>query len=71
MDARGMNITLNGKSRRLRKETTAADLVGSLGLSGRRLALEVNGEIVPRSELESFLLRDGDKVEIVHAVGGG
>lgn len=71
MDARGMNITLNGNSRRLRKETTAADLVGSLGLSGRRFALEVNGEIVPKSELETFLLRDGDKVEIVHAVGGG
>lgn len=66
-----MNITLNGKSRRLPKETTAADLVGSLGLAGRRFALEVNGEIVPKSEHQSFVLRNGDAVEIVHAVGGG
>jgi len=66
-----MNITLNGKSRRLQKETTAADLIGTLGIAGRRFALEVNGEIVPKSEHDSFVLRDGDEVEVVHAVGGG
>jgi len=71
MDARGMNITLNGETRRVSKETTAAELVSSLGLAGRRFALEVNGEIVPRSEHDSFVLRSGDEVEIVHAVGGG
>jgi sulfur carrier protein len=66
-----MNITLNGESRRVPKETTAADLVGTIGLTGRRFALEVNGEIVPKSEHDSFVLRNGDEVEIVHAVGGG
>ena len=66
-----MNITLNGKSRRLSKETTAAELIGTLGIAGRRFALEVNGEIVPKGEHDSFVLRDGDEVEVVHAVGGG
>jgi len=43
----------------------------TLGLSGKRVALECNGEIVPRSALDSHVLNDGDKIEIVVAVGGG
>lgn len=43
----------------------------ALGLTGKRVALECNGEIVPRSALESQPLNDGDKIEIVVAVGGG
>jgi sulfur carrier protein len=66
-----MNITLNGDSRRVPQGTTATDLVNKLGLAGRRFALEVNGEIVPKSEHDSFEFRSGDEVEIVHAVGGG
>jgi len=42
-----------------------------MGLSGRRLAMEVNREIVPRSEYAEHVLHDGDQVEIVHAIGGG
>jgi len=66
-----MNITLNGDRRRVPQGTTASDLVSTLGLAGRRFALEVNGEIVPRGEHDSFELQSGDEVEIVHAVGGG
>ncbi|MEL0027369.1 MAG: sulfur carrier protein ThiS [Perlucidibaca sp.] len=51
--------------------TTLADLVTRQGLAGRRIAVEHNGEIVPRSRHASCLLADGDTLEIVHAIGGG
>ena len=66
-----MDITVNGKSRRVSEGTTAEELIRTLGLGGRRLALEVNGEIVPKSEHRNFSLTAGDEVEIVQAVGGG
>lgn len=50
---------------------TAAMLVTQLDLAGKRVALEVNGEIVPRSRYDQYEFADGDQVEIVHAVGGG
>ncbi|GAB6042500.1 sulfur carrier protein ThiS [Endothiovibrio diazotrophicus] len=66
-----MIITLNGEARTVADGTTAAALVEELGLAGRRIAMEVNREIVPRSTFESHALNDGDQVEIVHAIGGG
>ena len=66
-----MQITVNGESRQVPDGATAAQLVELLELSGRRLAMEVNGEIVPKSLHESRALDPGDRVEIVHAVGGG
>ena len=66
-----MNITLNGEARSLPQGTRVAGLLASLELGGRRVALEVNGEIVPRSRHAEHELRDGDVVELVHAVGGG
>ncbi|KPK59355.1 MAG: thiamine biosynthesis protein ThiS [Gammaproteobacteria bacterium SG8_31] len=66
-----MNITVNGETRQVPAGTTAAALIEALGLGGRRLALEVNGEIVPKSEHQDFTLTADDRVEIVHAVGGG
>ena len=50
---------------------TAAQLVEQMGLGGRRIAMEVNLEIVPRSTYDAHALSSGDKIEIVHAVGGG
>lgn len=75
-DNDGMEITLNGKPHVLGKDTPDADhtIVGLLdetGLGERRVAVEVNGVIVPRSAHASEILRAGDKVEIVHALGGG
>lgn len=64
-------IKLNGESRALAPDTSAADLVEQLGLGGQRIAVEINEEIVPRSRLAETLLADGDQVEIVHAIGGG
>jgi sulfur carrier protein len=50
---------------------SVAQLIAQLGLAGRRLAVERNGAVVPRSSHENTALADGDRVEIVHAVGGG
>lgn len=66
-----MNITINGESRHLDGGVTLADLVEHLDLSGRRIAVEVNEELVPRSTFRQHRLEDGDRVEIVHAIGGG
>ena len=66
-----MVIILNGEEKTVADDTTAATLVEQLGLAGRRIAMEVNREIVPRSTFESHALNNGDTVEIVHAIGGG
>ena len=66
-----VQIVLNGQSRLLEPGTTLAGLVASLELGGRRMAVEINEEVIPRSEYAVLALRDGDRVEIVHAVGGG
>lgn len=64
-------ITLNGEHRLLPDAATVADLLAELDLTGKRLAVERNGEIVPRGLHGSTLLTDGDMLEIVVAVGGG
>lgn len=66
-----MNIELNGEARQLESDLTVADLLHEEGLAQRRVAVEVNGAIVPRGQHASHALRDGDRVEIVHALGGG
>jgi sulfur carrier protein len=66
-----MEITLNGTPRDVPDGLTAAALIDHLEMSGQRLAMEVNGEIVPRSEHARHTVRPGDKVEIVRAIGGG
>lgn len=66
-----MQVIVNGEAQDLPEGTTALELVRRLGLEGRRLAMEVNQEILPRSQFETRALRAGDRVEIVHAIGGG
>ncbi|MEK9824735.1 MAG: sulfur carrier protein ThiS [Methylotenera sp.] len=67
-----MQLIINGKIRSFDADTlTVAALVAQLELVGKRLAIERNAEIVPRSQFEATLLADGDKLEIVGAVGGG
>ena len=66
-----VQIVLNGQDRTLEPGTTLADLVASLELGGRRMAVEINEEVIPRSEYPTYILGEGDRVEIVHAVGGG
>ncbi len=66
-----MEIRLNGENREVAEGLSVADLLVLLDLQGRRLAVEVNGEIVPRSEHPAYRLQPGDRVEVVHAIGGG
>jgi len=66
-----MNIQLNGKSHEFASLSTVAELVESLGYVGKRIAVEHNGEIVPKSRHADVILQEGDQVEIVVAVGGG
>jgi thiamine biosynthesis protein ThiS len=66
-----MEIIINGDKRQVSEGYTAADLVGDMQLAGKRIAMEVNREILPRSEYETYAFRDGDQVEVVHAIGGG
>jgi sulfur carrier protein len=62
---------LNGDHRELPDQATLQWLVDDLGLAGKRLAIEVNEDIVPRSRHSDYRLNDGDRVEVVHAIGGG
>jgi thiamine biosynthesis protein ThiS len=66
-----ITISINGEPRQFPAHTTVAALIEVMGLVGKRIALERNGEIVPRSTFATRLLMSGDKLEIVVAVGGG
>ena len=66
-----ITLSINGAIRQFPAALSVADLVGLLGYTGKRIALERNGEIVPRSSFKSQQLADGDKLEVVIAVGGG
>lgn len=66
-----MDIQLNGEPRRLPPDSTVVDLLEAEGLATRRVAVEVNGQIVARSQHAVHRLHAGDTVEIVHALGGG
>jgi sulfur carrier protein len=65
-------VTLNGVATDVAADaSTLSDLVSALGLSGKRIAIEKNGEIVPRSRYSTTTIARGDRIEIVGAVGGG
>jgi sulfur carrier protein len=66
-----MNILLKGEPKIVPADSTAAHLIEILELSGKRLAVEINEEIVPRSQYATYRLQAGDRIEIVHAIGGG
>jgi sulfur carrier protein len=66
-----ISVTINGESRQFEAPLNCSDLIDRLELKGKRVALERNGEIVPRSRLADQPVADGDRLEIVVAVGGG
>ncbi len=66
-----MNVFINGEEKRLAASLSLAQLVEQLGMKGDRVAVELNREIVPRAQWAETLLKDGDRLEIVHFVGGG
>jgi len=65
-----MLVTINGEQTDLDDVKTVAGLIELLDIEGR-IAVEVNREIVPRSQFKQFTINDGDIIEIVHAIGGG
>ncbi len=66
-----ITIIINGATRQFQQPINVSNLIEEMGLTGKRIALERNGEIVPRSNFTIQQLADGDKLEIVVAVGGG
>lgn len=66
-----MQIYLNGEEREIPDGITISSLVELLELTGRRIAVEVNEELVPRSTFQEHQLHPQDHIEIVHAIGGG
>ncbi len=66
-----MQIVLNGDSVETADGCTVGALLQQLGISRERVAVELNADIIPKGDYEKQLLSDGDKIEIVHFVGGG
>ncbi len=66
-----LEIWISGERKLFEAPLTVNTLLSELSLAGRRIAVELNGEIVPRSRFEAVLLANGDRLEIVTAVGGG
>ena len=66
-----MKLVVNGEEREVAAAATVGDLLAELGLAGRRVAVELNREILARDLWAGHRLADGDQLEIVHFVGGG
>jgi len=66
-----MKILVNGEKKTVPEGLRLSELIASLALEGNRYAVEVNEELVPRTEHQEFLLQEQDRVEVVQAIGGG
>ena len=66
-----MQLTINGKERTFADSLTLVELIEQLGMKGDRVAVELNNDIVSRAQWPETSLQDGDRLEIVHFVGGG
>ncbi len=66
-----IQLLVNGQPQHLDATISVSELLRNMGLEGKRLAIDRNGEIVPRSKFDEQMLIDGDRLEIVTAIGGG
>jgi len=66
-----MKIVLNGETHQVAPGSTLNEILAAAGYANRRIAVEINREIVPKSMHEQRLIHDGDRIEVVHALGGG
>ena len=66
-----MKIIVNGEEISIPEDPNIQDLIAELGLKNKRIAIEVNETIIPKSKHQSYLLKSSDRVEIINAVGGG
>ena len=69
--APAVHVIVNDERRHVAAGASALDVVATLGMERRPVAVELNGRVVPRGELAAHVLRDGDRLEIVTLVGGG
>lgn len=67
----GMQIIINGEARQIDEHSSVQSVLEQMQLQGKRIAVEVNREIIPRARHAEYQLAEGDSVEIIHAVGGG
>ncbi|MDJ0882100.1 MAG: sulfur carrier protein ThiS [Gammaproteobacteria bacterium] len=66
-----MQVLINGESHQFDNDMTISALLQQSGLAGKRVAVEVNETIVPKSQHAETRVSEGDKIEIIHAIGGG
>ena len=66
-----IEIIINGETKTVQEDITALQLLIDMGIAEKKLALEVNQEVLPRSMLSEYFLQAGDTIEIIHAIGGG
>jgi len=66
-----IKITLNGENKSIKEDSNAEELLEMLEITTKRLAIEVNESILPRSQFQTYRFKPNDMVEIVHAIGGG
>ncbi len=66
-----MQIYINGEEKIVAEQSSMAALIEQLALTGKRIAVEVNEELIPRSTFEQHLIQANDRIEIINAVGGG
>lgn len=66
-----LTVTVNATEHQLESGSVLEQLLEQLGMGGGRIAVEINGEIVPRSQFSSHVIKQGDNIEIVQAIGGG
>ena len=66
-----MEMTINGEKREIKESKNLADLVKELDIQAPNFAMALNQQVIPRSKYDSTSIKEDDKVEIVHAVGGG
>lgn len=66
-----MQVLINGESQALDRAVSVAKLLEQNGLAGKRIAVEINESIVPKSQHAERMIEEGDRIEIIHAIGGG
>ncbi len=66
-----MEVTINGNTHHLDKPCTVQDLIEYLDIATKRFAIEINKELIPRSSFATHPIQNGDKIEVVGAIGGG
>ena len=66
-----MNIIVNGLERHCPADSNLSELLRLLEMQDKKIALEINKEVIPRGEYDSYILNEGDAVEIIQAIGGG